>query len=326
MTINARTVDTLLTQTEQVFVAAGLDSPRADAELLLCSVLGVERSRLAVLRVLGEPVDSDSIEAYRQLVQRRLDHIPLQHILGVAPFYGLDIQVGPGVFVPRPETERLVETALELIGAREQTSADEAAWVPDEKSTAGVVVDLCSGSGAIAAAMAQHLPRENHQVIAVEKDPGALVYTRQNARRFGFTVVEADATDLETTAEQLVADLSAAGGAQAVVTNPPYIPSERKLAQPEAEQDPAVALYGGSLDGTAIPLAVAAQAARIIQPGGVFVMEHDDTHADLLCSELAASGMWENITINQDYNQHDRFISCMRTKNETTRAVQNPSA
>ena len=250
---------------------AGVPSPVADAELLAAHLLGTDaegnrrgtaregytRGAVQQRALLGDALTAQDTQRYESLIARRARRIPLQHITGVAAFHRIQVRVGPGVFVPRPETELLVEEALNALQAYPQRRLR--------------VVDLCAGSGAIAIAIKNALPNDA-LVTAVELSEHAEPWTRINCETYGVNFVHGDA----------LSALEGLGGYfDAVVSNPPYIPQGRVPAEPEAAQhDPDMALYGGSADGMRIPAAVAARAAYLVKPGGFFIMEHDETQQD----------------------------------------------
>lgn len=247
---------------------AQVPSPRVDAELLAAHLLhGGSRSRLQHAALMGERLTPAQVAEYEALVARRAAREPLQHITGCAPFYRLELSVGPGVFVPRPETELLVEEALGVLRLTEKTNAPR-------------VVDLCTGSGAIAAAVKSELP--NAQVFAVELSEEAIPYARKNLEPLGVHLVQGDA---------LTALTEQAGHFDAVLSNPPYIPPGNVPADPEAAlHDPEMALYGGGADGMQMPSAIAARAYELLAPGGFFMMEHDDTQEGAVAELLARVG------------------------------------
>lgn len=249
---------------------AQVPSPRVDAELLAAHLLyGGSRAEMQRALLMGERLTPAQVTEYEVLVARRAEREPLQHITGRAPFYRLELSVGPGVFVPRPETELLVEEALKVLSARA------------ESATGGLrIVDLCTGSGAIAAAVKSELP--NAQVFAVELSEEAIPYARKNLEPLGVHLVQGDA---------LTALTELAGRFDAVLSNPPYIPSANVPADPEAAlHDPEMALYGGGADGMQMPSAIAARAYELLAPGGFFMMEHDDTQEEAVAELLARVG------------------------------------
>lgn len=284
----------LLREAEAALTGAGVASPRADAVALAAHVLGVTRGELERRLVLGEEVSDEDAARYRELVAERATRVPLQHLTGRAAFRRLTLHVGPGVFVPRPETEGVAGLAIEALAEHE----------------APVAVDLCTGSGALALAIADEVP--GARVLAVEVDDLALAWAARNAAETGLPVevVAADATappqDEPALAEVL-------GAVDLVVSNPPYIPQEMVPVDPEvAEHDPDVALFGGSADGLAIPLAVAATAARLLRPGGRLVMEHADAQGESLPAALEATGAWTDVTDHLDLADRPRTVTATR--------------
>lgn len=255
---------------------AQVPSPRVDAELLAAHLLhGGSRAELQRALLMGERLTPAQVAEYEALVARRASREPLQHITGSAPFYRLELSVGPGVFVPRPETELLVEEALKVLSARAKSASGTAS-----ATGAPRVVDLCTGSGAIAAAIKSELP--NAQVFAVELSEEAIPYTRKNLEPLGVHLVQGDAL---TALPELV------GTFDAVLSNPPYIPPANVPADPEAAlHDPDMALYGGGEDGMQMPSAIAARAYELLAPGGFFMMEHDDTQEGAVAELLARVG------------------------------------
>lgn len=270
---------------------AQVPSPRVDAELLAAHLLyDGSRSRLQHAALMGERLTPDQVAEYEALVARRARREPLQHITGSAPFYRLELAVGPGVFVPRPETELLVEEALKVLNARAKSASGT-----DSATGALRIVDLCSGSGAIAAAIKSELP--NAQVFAVELSEEAIPYTRKNLEPLGVHLVQGDA---------LTALPELAGTFDAVLSNPPYIPSANVPADPEAAlHDPDMALYGGGEDGMQMPSAIAARAFELLSPGGLFIMEHDDTQEEAVAELLARIG-FESCYPVRDLNNRPR--------------------
>lgn len=264
---------------------AQVPSPRVDAELLAAHLLyDGSRSRLQRAALMGERLTPAQVAEYETLVARRAAREPLQHITGRAPFHHLELSVGPGVFVPRPETELLVEEALKVLSARAESATGQLR-----------IVDLCTGSGAIAAAVKSELP--NAQVFAVELSEEAIPYARKNLESLGVHLVQGDA---------LTALTELAGRFDAVLSNPPYIPPANVPADPEAAlHDPEMALYGGGADGMKMPSAIAARAYELLAPGGFFMMEHDDTQEGAVAELLARVG-FERCYLVRDLNGRPR--------------------
>ena len=239
--------------------------------------------------LLRRPADEDFRRTYASLVAERGHRIPLQHLTGVAAFRHLTLRVGPGVFVPRPETEVVAQAAI------------------DEARVCGVhplVVDLCTGSGAIALAVASEVP--GAEVIGVEVDALALGWAAENRRATGVEIelVHDDATTALTSLD---------GTVDVVVSNPPYIPVGMEPVEPEVrDHDPGLALYGGSEDGLRIPLAVSVRAAALLRPGGLLVMEHADTHGTSLPDRLQRTGAWLEVLDHRDLTGRPRFVTARR--------------
>lgn len=282
----------LLKWAHEELAEAGVGSPQADAEALLAYALGVDRAELVRLTVLGREVPDDAAAAFARLVARRAAREPLQHLTGVAPFRHLELAVGPGVFVPRPETEEVAQVAI-----------DEAAKVVGERGGA-VVVDLCTGSGAIALAVATEVP--GARVHAVELDKDAHAWAARNVDTLSAVAAGLDPAtaadpqaDPESAPERIVrlvkGDARTAlygvdGTADVVVSNPPYVPSDAVPVDPEvAEHDPAVALYGLGPDGLEVPRGITDAAARLLRAGGLYVMEHAEVQAEAARAMVAAA-------------------------------------
>jgi len=260
--------------------AAGIDSARFDAECLAAHTAGVDRGRLA----LHEP-DEAFFERYRELVAARASRIPLQHLMTTAPFGPVLLNVGPGVFVPRPETEALLEWAL-----------------TQELSDSPMIVDLCTGSGALAIALAHARPQA--RVVAVDDSSEALRYASRNSESSAVVVLEADVT-----APGVLADYD--GQVALVVANPPYIPDGATLEPEVAEHDPAHALFGGP-DGMAVIEPIVALAARLLCRGGRVAVEHDDTTAAQTVAVFEAAGVFGEVTSHRDLTGRPRFVTAVR--------------
>lgn len=257
--------------------AAGVASPRVDAELLLAHVLGVPRGRLLLLDSVSPP----ALARFESLVDRRTAREPLQHIVGTAPFLDLSLAVGPGVFIPRPETEILAQWALSSLSLWDRA----------------VVVDLCSGSGALALAIAAARP--DIAVYAVEVSPDAVEWLSRNAS--AYANVEVVVGDVRSLTLGVVADL--------VVSNPPYVPTSVDVP-PEVRADPSLAVFAGAEGLDLIP-AVASSAASLLRPGGLVGIEHDSSHAAEVASILAANSFADVRGID-DLAGRPRFTTAVR--------------
>jgi release factor glutamine methyltransferase len=273
--------------------AAGVASPEADAVELASFLLGVDRGEVQRRRILRDAVDEGFVERFEGLIGERAQRIPLQHLTGRAPFRGLTLAVGPGVFVPRPETECVAGWAIDAVRAALEGGVAEPR-----------VLDLCSGSGAIALSIKDEVPQA--QVHAVEKSVEAHAWSVQNRDRLGLDV-EIRCEDATTSFEEF------AGLVDVVVSNPPYIPTGAVPVDPEVrDHDPALALYGGSADGLAIPRLVAARAAYLLRPGGTLVMEHADSQGETLPAALTRSGNWARIEDRRDLTGRPRATIAVR--------------
>lgn len=283
-----------------VLAAAGVPSPQVDAELLAEHLLGGGLGRLRAM-MLG---DSPAPEGYAGLVAERAQRIPLQHITGVAHFRYLELAVGPGVFIPRPETESVVQLVIDWLKDRDRR----------EGLTHPKVVDLGTGSGAIAGSIAHEVP--GAEVHAVEFSEFAHAWAAKNLLPLGVNLIRGD---LRTALPEHN------GSFDVVVSNPPYIPSEAIPNEPEvALHDPPEALYGGGADGMELPTAAAASAARLLLPGGYFVMEHAEVQAGWIAGMLRRSGLWAAVTTHLDLNGKERATSAvLASRDAADRATRN---
>jgi release factor glutamine methyltransferase len=251
-----------------VLTAAGVPSPAADAELLIGHVLGVSRGSVQAKAITGGALDAESMLAVTELVERRAAREPLQHITGRAAFRAMELAVGPGVFVPRPETEGVAGLAIESLRAM--------------ASPQPIAVDLGTGSGAIALAMATEVPHAF--VYGVEVSPLAFVWTKQNFREFAPDNARAVFIDLADALPELDGTVSV------VASNPPYIPAAAIPRDPEVRLfDPEVALYGGE-DGLDLVRKVSTTARRLLHDGGALIIEHGELQAAEIAALLTADG------------------------------------
>lgn len=272
-----------------VLAAAGVPSPVVDAQLLAAHLLGVSRGELAAM-LFGTAVAPSGYDA---LITRRAAREPLQHITGVAYFRHLELAVGKGVFVPRPETESVVQLGIDVLTQLRQDRGADGELV---------AVDLGTGSGAIAAAMATEVP--SSRVYAVELSDDAFPWAQRNLAGTGATLVHGD---------MRTAFMELNGTVDVVVSNPPYIPAAAIPRDIEVRlHDPHMALYGGGADGMEMPTAAAATAARLLHPGGFFVMEHAEVQAEQMAALLNDSGLWDNVRTHVDLTGRDRATSGLR--------------
>ena len=259
-----------------------------DAEHLLAHVLGISRMDLhnsvLVETTLGAFDSTEVIEEqFYAMLDRRIDHEPLQYVTGLAPFRYLEIEVGPGVLVPRPESELLVDAVLTHIKN-----------LPAPVS----VIDLGAGSGALALAIATEAP--STRVIAVENSPEAIFWLKKNVSVIAenVRVVEGD-----------VADVLPGIKCDVVIANPPYIPDGQVLPRDVASFEPHAALFGGA-SGMELPMIFITAAARLLKSAGVLVIEHSEEQGASIASELALD--FESITLHDDLLGRPRWTSAVR--------------
>lgn len=264
---------------------AGIDSARWDAEQLAAHVAGTDRGRLALL---GSP-GADFLGRYRDVVAARSRRVPLQHLLGTAAFGPVLLHVGPGVFIPRPETEALLEWATAQQLTRES-----------------VIVDLCTGSGALAVALARHWP--GARIVAIDNSDAALEYARRNAQGTAIELLHADVTELAGD-PGLLADLD--GRVDMVVANPPYVPDDAALDPEVAQHDPHQAVFGGP-DGMAVIAPLLRLAGRWLRPGGLIGVEHDDTTSTQTAELFDRTGAFDEIRAHRDLPGRPRFVTARR--------------
>ena len=256
------TVRDVLFDAEHRLGAVRIPSPSVDAAEIVAFALGTTRGRL----FLQEPVTPDQKVRIEQLLTRRLSRVPLQHILGTTGFRRIEVEVGPGVFIPRPETELATEAGLRELAA--------------QPAGQRIAVDLCAGSGAIAISLAVEV--QGARVHAVELSDDAITWTRRNVARLDQRITEAGSRvdivhhDATTVADPGHPLARLAGQVAVVVTNPPYIPDQMIPREPEVrDHEPRMALYGGE-DGLDVVRGVLRTAAILLRPGGLVVIEHAD--------------------------------------------------
>jgi release factor glutamine methyltransferase len=258
---------------------AGVASPDHDAAELLAHVLGTTRGRL----VLVDAVTDEQAASYAALVDRRAGREPLQHLTGTAAFRYVEVAVGPGVFVPRPETELLAGWAVEQA----------------QRLDHAVVVDLCSGSGAIALSLAHEVPAAT--VHAVELDPGAHAWAERN---LAGTPVVLHLGDLADALPELD------GAVDVVVCNPPYVPLDawESVAAEARDHDPAAALWSGD-DGLDAIRDLERTAARLLRPGGVVGAEHAHVQGESAPAVFATAGRWSDVRDHADLAGRNRYVT-----------------
>lgn len=276
----AVTMRQVIDDAADTLAAAGIGSARVDAELLAAHAAGTERGRVAFV----EP-DAAFVVRVQELTRRRAERIPLQHLIGTAAFGSVTVHVGPGVFVPRPETESLLEWSL-----------------AQRLSENPTIVDLCTGSGALALALSEGF--RGARVIAVDDSDEALAYARRNVAGTPVELIRADVTDRGVLGEF-------DGAVDLLVANPPYIPDGAQLEPEVAQHDPAHALFGGP-DGMAVIEPIVAVAARLLAPGGRCAVEHDDTTAQRTVDAFTTVGGFTDVTARHDLAGRPRFVTAVR--------------
>jgi release factor glutamine methyltransferase len=287
--LNPRSVAAAVERAVAILSAAHVPSPEVDAELLVGHVLGVSRGQIQARVHTDALLGSDDLVSIAELVERRAAREPLQHITGRAAFRHLELAVGPGVFVPRPETEFVAQFAIDALAAT--------------ASPAPIGVDLGTGSGAIALAMATEVPHAS--VVGVEVSPLAFVWTRQNFNSIGAGNARAVFADLANALPELD------GAVDVVVSNPPYIPAGAIPRDPEVRLfDPELALYGGE-DGLDVVRQVSATARRLLHPGGTLVLEHGEQQAAPIAALLQSDG-WTAVAHHRDLLGRDRATTALR--------------
>jgi len=270
---------------EQLSAAGFAD---VEAEILLAHTLGISRmdlhNPLTVENALAAIGDMAIVEeTFWKLLDRRCAHEPLQYLTGVAYFRHLEIKVGPGVLVPRPESELLVESVLTYI---------------EKLSGAVSVVDLGSGSGALALAIATEAPHTH--VIAVEKSPEAIYWLKENVS-FIDEKVRILESDVATALDGVKCDV--------VIANPPYVPDSQELPRDVAEHEPAIALFGGA-DGMKAPRLFISTASRLLKEGGFLAIEHHEEQGLAIADVLSAD--FTDILLHQDLTGRPRFTTAVR--------------
>lgn len=265
----------------------GVPDPLVDAELLAGHVTGRSRGEVQAAIVRGDRIDEEDAAALEELVVRRCAREPLQHITGTAPFRHLELAVGPGVFVPRPETETVAQYAIDaLLNAAEP---------------APIGVDLGTGSGAIALAMATEVPHA--RIFAAELSADAHAWASRNVAGVeNLTLVLADLDDAFPELD---------GEATVVISNPPYVPDAAIPRDPEVRLfDPAMALYGGE-DGLDVVRRLSTRALRLLHPGGLLVIEHGELQGEAIRAILTADG-WRAAATHRDLTLRDRTTTALR--------------
>lgn len=268
---------------------AGVPDPDVDAELLAASVLDAGRGGVQAAAIRGDSLTTEQAARMAALVERRAAREPLQHIIGLAPFRHLELRVGPGVFVPRPETEMVAQLAIDALAAAASASP--------------IAVDLGTGSGAIALAMATEVPHS--RVFAAENSADAIAWTKKNFDLIGADNAELAFADLEHAFPELDGTVSV------IASNPPYVPDAAIPRDPEVRYfDPPVALYGGE-DGLDVVRVLSRVGLRLGHPGATLVLEHGEWQGEAIRAILAGDG-WRAAATHPDLTMRDRATTALR--------------
>ena len=303
------TIEEFLQEIIRVFKKAGVESPEAEARILACHVLSCDPSYLILH--MNEEIDDKLLLASAALINERCKGRPIQYVVGTVNFYGVDLAVDERVLIPRPETELLVELAIEEF-QNVVSDAACATGIAEAKKALGIppapkVLDLCTGSGCIAAAVASQLPKA--QITATELSPRAFMLARVNLRPFdNVKVLRGDLFDA------LKSEGTGGPDAEipcfdAVLTNPPYIPSGaiQGLGREVRDHEPLMALDGGS-DGLDIIRRIIAEAPYHLFPGGFLMMEIGDDQGPAVLFLAVESGKYRQAQIVKDLTGRDRFL------------------
>lgn len=290
MTQSIPEVKEVLRSAREQIEKAGID--RVDAELILAHVLGVERMQLHARTF---ELSVDQYELFEELIDTRISGTPTQYIIGEAPFRYLTFSVGPGVLIPRPETELLVDAAMVEI--------EKLKSAPHANSQAVSVVDLGAGSGAISISIA-HEARQRAlpvHVVAVEKSEPALEWLKKNVARHDVDVrvIHSDVNDALINVK-----------CDIVVANPPYVPNSALLPSLVSENEPNIALFGGEENGLEVPRLFIAAATRLLKPSGILILEHFEDQSAALEQILLAD--YSDISHYTDLNQRPRWLTARR--------------
>lgn len=289
------TIFQVLADARATLAAGGLEDPSADAELIMGHVLGESRGRVQALAIMGKTLDDAQRERVAELTELRADRIPLQHLTGTAPFRSVELRVGPGVFIPRPETEVVAQFAIDALVAAPVAEP--------------IAVDLCTGSGAIAIALAREV--STARVWAIEKSENAHAWAKENVALLGEGRVELVLGDINEFVPGRLAPAELAGSVNVVVSNPPYVPDAAIPRDPEVrDHDPELALYGGE-DGLDVIRQISGIAMGLLVPGGSLVLEHAEGQGAAIRALLTRDG-WRMAATHQDLTGRDRATTALK--------------
>ncbi|WP_295624932.1 peptide chain release factor N(5)-glutamine methyltransferase [uncultured Corynebacterium sp.] len=320
--VHEPTVGSVLAESVAALAAAGCPSPQADAEQLMMHVSGRSRTDLLLSRRDRLADDDPLVARLPALIARRVDREPLQHIVGTAPMGRLDLAVGPGVFVPRPETEFLAQWCVDALRSMKGNSLDDGDG--REAGSPPLVVDLCTGSGALALGIADAVPAAS--VVGVEIDDVARGWAERNVSRCrelwssepaprtgDVSVIAGDVTDMALvggagdSSDAPLAHLR--GRVDLVVSNPPYVPLSTDVG-PEVRHDPRHAVFGGD-DGLDVMRPMMNVVRALLRPGGLVAIEHDDDSGGDVVKLLESHGCFDDIAVHPDLAGRDRFTTAV---------------
>ncbi len=276
----------LVAHAVEKFESAQIHGARVDAELLAGHVLQLNRGEVQAAMISGVELDESQSKLFTELAARRFAREPLQHLTGIAYFRQLELNVGKGVFIPRPETEIVTQVAIDALNSSELENP--------------IAVDLGTGSGAIALSLHVEVPKA--KVHAIEKSEDAFDFTKRNFEKYaGAELVLGDLADSFNALN---------GSVSVVISNPPYIPNSMVPIDPEVHlHEPSLALYGGE-DGLDVIRVLSTVAKRLLLEGGMLVIEHADTQSVMVCELLLAEG-WRDVRAYQDLTGKDRAVSAI---------------
>lgn len=301
--------DQLIHRCTDYLQEAGIDTASHDTKLILADTLGCSLSDVEKANLMGTDTselietyyhgdDGDPVQLFKERLCRRHAREPLQYIVGHTTFRYIDLKVGPGVFIPRQETEIIAQEAID--------------WVTSQGMYSPRIVDLCAGSGALGFSLACEI--RGAQVWGVELSPQAAVWTRRN-----ISEISRDYPDISVNYHFEMGDATSAltlaqldGTVDVVVSNPPYVPLSQVPQQPEVRDfDPSLALYGGSADGMQIPEQIIRRAYSLLRPGGVFIMEHDISQGSQTCAFATATG-FSSAQTGMDLTYRPRYLFAVK--------------
>ena len=285
----------VLTEVRAALEAAGIEDPNADAELIVGHVLSESRGRVQALAILGDSLNESDRDRVISLAEQRADRIPLQHLTGTAPFRSLELRVGPGVFIPRPETEIVTQFAIDALMVAPVAEP--------------IAVDLCTGSGAIALSLSHEVP--SARVWAVEKSENAHAWAAENVAKFGDSRVELLLGEVNDFVPGKLAPVELEGNVNVVISNPPYVPNTAVPRDPEVrDHDPDLALYGGD-DGLDVIRQISGIAKALLTPGGTLVLEHAEGQGAAIRELLGRDG-WRAAATHPDMTGRDRATTALK--------------